>query len=132
MITLDDLKLKPGVVSKTARAIRLKDELQKMLQLVVNVRSRLETELEDAVQAKFIDRTYVGKLKDLATMYERLTGSHIQLLKTEKTIEDAMTPAQEKQAVRDFVASLSLTEGGDLIEDLIARFRTAGGTRVFH
>lgn len=126
-----ELGKKPGVGERTARAIRIKAELQLMLQLVVEVRERLETELADAGQAKFISREFVSKLKDLASMYERLSNSQTQLLKTEKMLEDEMTPAQEVEAVRTFLASLPLTEQGDIIEQLIEKFRSQGGKRVF-
>jgi hypothetical protein len=120
-------KANPGVHERTARAIRLKGELQTMLELVVNVRERLENELAGAGQEKFINREFVSKLKDLASMFERLSNAHIQLLKTEKMLEDAMSPEQERQAVRNFLDAMSLTECADFIFRLTEDYRLRGG-----
>lgn len=117
----NELKMKPGVAEKAARAIRLRNELQMILELVVNIRGRLQTELDDAVSAKFINKEFVTKLKDLTACYQTLTSCQVQLTKSEKLMEDAMTPAQELKAVKDFIKNeLTAAERYDVIHDLWA------------
>lgn len=107
-----ELKRKPGVAERTARAIRLKEELNLILELVVKMRERLERELEDSdqVQAKYIDKGFISKLRELSMCYERLTSSRIALGKAEKAEEAEMTPAEEMEAVRAFIMALDNTE----------------------
>ena len=99
------LATKPGVTERSARAIRLRNELNLILELVVKMRERLERELaeSDQVQSKFIGKDFIDKVNKLAQSYERLTSSRIALVKAEKAAEDEMTPAQEMEAVRTFV-----------------------------
>lgn len=115
-----ELKIKPGVAERSARAIRLREELNLILELVVHSRQALENELssEFAQKRLSVDKAFVGKLKDLTSCYQTLTQSQIQLNKNEKQMEADMTPAQEKQAVRDFVASLGSDERYDLIHEM--------------
>lgn len=115
-----ELSMKPGVAERTARALRVRNELGLILELVVNIRVRLEQELADAVSAKFINKEFVTKLKDLTACYQTLTQCQIQLNKSEKAMEDDMTPAQEKAAVMAFVKALDGSERYDVIHDLWA------------
>lgn len=117
----NELKMKPGVAEKAARAIRLRNELQMILELVVNIRGRLESELAEAVSANFINKEFVTKLKDLTACYQTLTTCQINLNKSEKAMEEAMTPAQELKAVKDFIKNeLTAAERYDVIHDLWA------------
>lgn len=117
----NELSMKPGVAERTARALRLRNELQMILELVVNIRGRLETELKDAVSAKFIDKGFVTKLKDLTACYQTLTTCQMNLNKSEKAMEEDMTPAQELKAVKDFIKNdLTAAERYEVIHDLWA------------
>ena len=120
-----ELKIKPGVAERSARAIRLKEELNLILELVVHSREALENELssEFAQKKLSVDKAFIGKLSDLTRCYQALTASRIQLDKSERTMEAEMTPAQEKQAVRDFVASLGADERYDIIHEMWAAHR---------
>lgn len=115
-----ELKIKPGVAERSARAIRLKEELNMILELVVHSRQALENELssEFAQKKLSVDKAFISKLKDLSGCYHSLTASRIQLDKAERQMEAEMTPAQEKQAVRDFVASLGTDESYDIIHEM--------------
>ena len=97
------LKTKPGVTERSARAVRLKNELNVMLELIVKMRERLENELADSAQQKFIDKNFIDKVNKLAQSFERLTASRIQLDKAEKSLEAEMSPAEEMAAVRTFI-----------------------------
>jgi len=109
----------PGADERQSRAIRLKDELNRMLALVKNMRERLESELTDAASANFINREFVGKLKDVTQSYERLTNASINLAKAEKLLEEQLTPEQERAAVRTFVlTNMEATERGEFIQAL--------------
>lgn len=121
------LKMRPGVGDRSARAIRLKNELNLMLELVVNIRERLESELKDAVSDKFINRDFVSKLKDLSQIFERLTSARIQLDKAERAMEAELTPAQEKDAVKNFVRALVGFERGEFLRDEWAYHIKHGG-----
>ena len=96
------LKTKPGVTERSARAVRLKNELNVMLELIVKMRERLENELAD-VTHKFIDDKFITKVNKLSQSFERLTSARIQLDKAEKALEAEMTPAEEMAAVREFI-----------------------------
>lgn len=121
------LKMKPGVAERSARAIRLKEELNLILELVVKMRKRLEGEEAQAVSGVLISKEFVAKLKDLTHCYQTLTKSRIDLDKAERSMENDMTPAQEKKAVKDYVSSLGGAEKADLIKDMWAEhLRTRG------
>ena len=116
----NELSMKPGVAERTARALRLRNELGLILELVVNIRGRLESELQEAVSTKFINKEFVTKLKDLTGCYQTLTTCQVQLNKSEKSMEEDMTPAQELAAVKDFIKALYVAERHDVIHDLWA------------
>ena len=96
------LKTKPGVTERSARAVRLKNELNVMLELVVNMRERIQAEL-DEVSHKFIDSKFIDKVNKLSQSFERLTAARIALDKAERAMEKEMTPAEEIDAVRTFI-----------------------------
>lgn len=126
------LRMKPGVTERTARAIRLKNELNLFLEMVADMRQRLLNELDDAAKAgnsQYIDKTFLSKLKDLSTCYERLTKCRIDLNKAEKQMEDEMTPAEEMETVRNFVMALDNTERAKFLWKLNeAHAKTTGRT----
>lgn len=119
-----ELKVKPGVTERSARALRLKTELNQILELVVEMRVRLENELKDSAQQKFIDKGFIDKVNKLSQSYERLTSARIALDKAEKAMEAEMTPAEEIDAVRNFILAMDSQERGKFfykIKELLQR-----------
>lgn len=117
----DQVKAKPGPRERSARIIRLKEELNLILELVVHSREALTNELDSefAQKKRSIDAVFLKKLKELTIMYETLTKSRISLDKAEHALEREMTPADELRAVRDFIKSLEPMERGENLRDLI-------------
>jgi hypothetical protein len=107
-----------GVVARSARVLRLKEELNLQLELVVHARESLENELSSEIAQKklSIDKSFLSKLKELTACFNSLTDARIRLDKSEKALEKEMTPQEEKEAVRAFVASLTVDERYNLIQ----------------
>lgn len=118
---LMDAKRQSGVVERSARVIRLKEELNLILELVVHSRESLENELDtEFAQKKFsIDKSFLAKLKDLTACYDKLTDARIRLDKSEKAMEAEMTPQEEKAAVRAFILSLENKERIQFLNSLM-------------
>ncbi len=116
------IKVVPGVRERSARVIRLKEELNLILELVVHSRESLQNELnsEFAQKKLSIDKQFLTKLKDLTASYNSLTASRIQLDKSERTMEKEMTPSEEKQAVFDYFLSLDGGERARMLRAMIA------------
>lgn len=119
---LKDVKHKPGVTERSARALLLKNELNVILELVVHAREALENELKsEFAQKKLgIDKPFLDKLKGLTACFTELTASRIRLDKAEKEMEAEMTPAEELDAIEKHVASLDNEERYHLIKRLWA------------
>lgn len=110
-----------GIAKRSERARVLKEELNRVLELVVHAREALENELnsEFAQKKLGIDKPFVDKLKSLAACFTTLTESRIRLDKAEREMEAEMTPQEEKQAVRAFVMGvLSNDERREFIKSL--------------
>jgi hypothetical protein len=117
-------KGKPDTVTvRNERVMRLKDELNKILSLVVDSREALTRELELAEspykkEKESITTNYLKKLRELTVMFRELTASRIALDKAERTLERDMTPADAKAAVQEFILSLPARERGLFIKRL--------------
>jgi len=118
-------KVVPGVRERSVRVIRLKEELNLILELVVHSREALTSELstEFAQKKLSIDAKFLDKLKALTSMYETLTKARIGLDKAEHSLEKEMTPGEEKQAVYDFIMGLEARERADAIRRLVGWHR---------
>lgn len=126
----------PGVRERSARVIRLKEELNLILEVVVHAREALSNELKSEVAQKklSIDAKFLGKLRALTSAYRELTDARIRLDKSERTLEKELTPAEELEAVREHVLSLENPERGKFLRDLIRRHNSlmkAKGNKVF-
>jgi hypothetical protein len=90
------------------RVVRLRDELQCMLDMGVHAREALQNELEGLVAQKrlFIDGEWLRKFKELASTYNSMTDAHVRLSKAEKTLENELTPEEERDAVLSYVYAL--------------------------
>lgn len=108
---------------KNERVVRLKDELNKVLDLVVHSRQALENELSGGIaqKAQFIDKVFVSKLKDLSSCYNTLTDSRIRLDKAEASLEKDMTPEDEKRAVTEYVMAMNARERGIFLKAMITK-----------
>lgn len=101
---------KPDSVGKRSeRVLRLKEELNRILALVVHSRESLENELDsEFAQKKYsIDNNFLKKLKELTACYGTLTDARIRLDKSEKALEREMTPEEEEAAVREYIMEKS-------------------------
>lgn len=127
---LQDAKRQPGVVERSARAIRLKEELNLILELVVHSRESLNNELQsEFAQKQFsVDKPFISKLKDLTACYNSLTDARIRLDKAEKAMEAEMTPQEEKAAVRAFIMSLENKERIQFLTSMLEAHRKIVGT----
>lgn len=114
------LAVRDGIAKRSERALRLKNELNLILEMVVHAREALQNELntEFAQKKISIDKPFLDRLKGLTACFTQLTESRIRLDKAEKEMEAEMTPAEEREAVRAFVKSLSMDESYRLIHML--------------
>jgi hypothetical protein len=108
---------------KNERVVRLKDELNKVLDLVVHSRQALENELSGGIaqKAQFIDKVFMSKLKDLSSCYNTLTDSRIRLDKAEASLEKDMTPEDEKRAVTEYIMAMNARERGIFLKSMVTK-----------
>jgi hypothetical protein len=102
------VRTRGSLVERNERVIRLKEELNLILQLVVHSRESLENELnsEFAQKKLSVDKGFVAKLKDLTVCYNTLTAARISLDKAEKQLEKELSPEEEREVVRNYIRSL--------------------------
>lgn len=128
---LKDVKHKPGVTERSARALLLKNELNVILELVVHAREALQSELstEFAQKKLSIDKPFLDKLKGLTACFTELTASRIRLDKAEKEMEAEMTPVEELNAIESHVMSMANEERYNFIQRLWAAHRAVRDPR---
>lgn len=114
---------KDSVRVRNDRVIRLKEELNLILELVVHSREALTNELstEFAQKKLTIDKPFLTKLKELTACYNSLTDARIRLDKAERSLEKDLSPAEEKEAVRDYVMSLTNLERGRFLKQMVVK-----------
>lgn len=121
---------------RNERVIRLKEELNLILELVVHSREALKNELstEFAQKRLSVDKTFLTKLKELTACYNSLTDARIRLDKADRSLEKDLSPAEEKEAVREFILSLGGDERGRFLRQMIvshnATTLTTGGKKM--
>lgn len=106
-------------MAKNAVITKLKDELDKAIELVVRTRESMQTELAN-MKHSVLDKIYLAKVKDLTASFNSLTESKIRLDKAEKAMERDLTPAEELAAVVAFMVDLEpakFTDVQDIIRD---------------
>lgn len=108
---------------RNERVIRLKEELNLILELVVHSREALTNELstEFAQKKLAIDKPFLTKLKELTACYNSLTDARIRLDKAERSLEKDLSPAEEKEAVRDYIMSLGVPERGRFLKQMVVK-----------
>lgn len=106
--------------SRNAVIIRLKDELDAAIALVVHARESLENELDSewAQKKLSVDKAFLAKLKELTASFNSLTESKIRLDKAEKAMENDMTPEEEFEAVKQYLADLKPSELRAMVADI--------------
>ena len=108
--------------ARSERVVRLKDELNRILELVVHSRESLVNELDNEIAQKklSIDTTFLKKLKELTACYNSLTDARIRLDKAEKSLEEDLTPMEEREAALDYIKGMDDKERAEMISELIA------------
>lgn len=88
--------------------VRLKDELDSTIKLVVHAREALSNELDgEWAQKKLgIDDKFLRKLKELTASFNSLTESKIRLDKAERAMESDLTAEEEAEAVVSYLSQL--------------------------
>lgn len=114
------------MASKNEVIVRLKEELDEAIKLVVHARESLSNELQSewAQKKLAVDKTFVSKLKELTASFNSLTASKIQLDKAEKAMERDLTPEEERAAVMGYLADM---EPGELRSFVAAVKRARDG-----
>lgn len=117
---------------RNERVVRLKDELNLILELVVHSREALTSELssEFAQKKLAIDKPFLTKLKELTACYNSLTDARIRLDKADRSLEKDLSPAEEKEAVREFILSLAASERGRFLKQMVVAHNAALSPKI--
>jgi uncharacterized protein YdcH (DUF465 family) len=99
--------------------VKLKDELDKTIKLVVHARESLDNELDSewAQKKLSVDKAFLAKLKELTSSFNSLTESKIRLDKAEKAIEAELTPAEEREAVKRYLMDMVPSDMVQLVKE---------------
>jgi len=94
--------------NKNAVIIRLKEELDAAIKLVVHARESLENELDSewAQKKLSVDKNFVSKLRELTASFNSLTESKIRLDKAERAMEAELSEAEEREAVKGYLMDM--------------------------
>lgn len=116
-------KKKAAVVRNTAASTDLRLEIEKMTKLVVYARECLENELTGGLGYKqeALGKSAAKDLQSLATSLEKLTGIRIKYDQHLKNEADKLTPEEEKDALVEFFAGLSVPERRAFLRRLVDR-----------
>lgn len=111
---------------KNTRLQQLKEELVLQLDLIVDARDKLEREFrKEGVAGKFVTKDWISRLKDLTSCFNSVTESKIRVEAAERKIDKDLTPAEEREAVIDFV--LSADDSAEIIKYLVATYEAEKG-----
>lgn len=99
--------------------LKLKEELDRTIALIVHARESLENELDtEWAQKKLaVDKAFVAKLKELTASFNSLTESKIRLDKAERAIEAELTATEEREAVKQYLMDLTGAEFVQLVKE---------------
>jgi hypothetical protein len=130
--TPDELREK-ALAKFDARSVRLIDEIEAMLKLLVFQREALQNNLFSGLGYKqdSVDLKTVAASKELTLAYTRMVEAQIKLDKHLKQVADLMTPEEEREAVKKYILSLPVKEAGDLLQIIIKKHdaRKGSGSR---
>lgn len=92
-----------------------------MLDLVVHAREALQNEVSGAIaqRKEYIDSDWLKRFKELASTFNSLTDARIRLDKSERSLENDLSPEEEKHAVIDFFKALEPQERGETLGKLV-------------
>lgn len=106
--------------NKNELIVKLKEELDSTIRLVVSAREKLEAEFTKYYSDKMaaMDDKFLRKLKELTSSFNSLTESKIRLDKAEKALERDLTAAEELDAVKNFLIELPNSDFHILLNDV--------------
>lgn len=122
----------------TKRVARLKNELDLQLELICHSRENLQQEMLTSYAASTgLKQDHLKALQQLTACFNDLTRARIALLKAEREAEDSMTPADEKEAVEEYILSMQPAEQREFLSKLVKRYVRAypsltGGQNLWH
>ncbi len=103
------------------KSVRLIDELEEMLKILVWQRETLGNQVKAGFGYKqdTIDLKAVTASKELSMAYTRMVEAQIKLDKHLKAVADMMTPEEEKEAVEKYFQVLETGEAGKLLSKIV-------------
>lgn len=112
--------LKGNLSSKNEVIVKLKNELDSAIRLVVHARESLDNELDtEWAQKKLsVDKNFLSKLKELTSSFNSLTESKIRLDKAEKAMERELTADEEREAVKGYLMEMVPSELTQFIKEV--------------
>lgn len=106
--------------TRNYRVVRMKEELNQMLDLVKHSREQLTSRLKESYEdSTGLELKYLKALSELTRMFDNLTHSRIALDKAEKSLEKEMSAADERRAAMEHIMSLEPTDRGQVLKDLL-------------
>jgi hypothetical protein len=117
-----------------ARSVRLIDELEEMLKLLVFQREALKNSAFEGLgyKQKTLDINQVRASKELSFAYTRMVEAQIKLDKHLKQVAEMMTPEEERDAVKKYVASLSTADSCALLSEMVSAHNRKLPKNVFN
>lgn len=111
------------------RAVRLVDELNSFLKMLVIQREAIEKSLFEGLGYKGdkVDVKAVTASKELSLAYTRLVEAQIKLDKHLKAVADQMTPEEEAEAVRKYIYAMEPYERGRFLKTVIQTHNRRAG-----
>lgn len=112
-------------VQRNQMILRLKEELNAALAVVSHARESLTNEMngEWAQKKLSVDDKFLRKLKEMTASFNSLTESKIRLDKAERAMEADMTPEEEREVVKQYLAAMAPID----LRTLVAEIRRERG-----
>lgn len=103
------------------KSVRLIDELEEMLKILVFQRETLKNQLHSGYGYKqdTIDLKAVTASKELSMAYTRMVEAQIKLDKHLKAVAEMMTPEEEMEAVEKYFQALDTGVAGKLLSKIV-------------
>lgn len=102
--------------------VRLQDELERLIKMYSHQREALENEMFEGMGYKKMtaDEKFVKKLKELTLGMNSLTETRIKWDRAQAKLAESMTPAQEMDAVVNYIMTLD-SDAWNNFQDRLAR-----------
>lgn len=102
------------------KSVRLIDELEEMLKILMFQRETLKRQLTSQLgRQDVIDLKAVTASKELSMAYTRMVEAQIKLDKHLKAVADMMSVEEEKEAVAKYFQTLETGEAGKLLSKIV-------------